>query len=415
MDRSILSNKPFLFILFTAFLSILGIGLIIPVIPFIVQQYVGTNNPNAIALFVGVITSLYAFCQFFAAPVLGALSDKFGRRPILLLCLLGSAIGYILFGIGGSIAVLLIGRVIDGLTGGDISTAMAYVADVTEPRERGKYFGIVGGTMGLGFILGPSIGGLVAHISLSAPLYLAAALTIVNMLYGFFVLPESLDKKHRIANFSLHHLNPFAQMSYILQNKFLRMLMIIGAFYYFAFAQMVGFISVFFKDILHWTPGNIGAYFFVLGIGDMITQGFLAGKLVTKFGTTKIVLAGFLITALAFSINAFLPIFPLVLFAYIYIIIYALGSGFFEPAYDGLISNAASPQEQGRVQGASQSVQSITRIIGPLLAAFLYNLNPSLPWLSCVFFSIIGAIYLWQNRVGIKNHLLDLGHTETAH
>lgn len=411
MDKSILKNHPFLFILFTAFLSVLGIGLIIPVIPFIVGKYVGENNTNQIAFFVGVITSLYAFCQFFAAPVLGALSDKFGRRPVLLFCLLGSAIGYILFGIGGSIAVLLISRVIDGITGGDISTAMAYVADVTEPRERGKYFGVVGAVAGLGFILGPSLGGIVAHISLSAPLYLAAGLTILNMLYGYFVLPESLTKNNRISDFSLHHLNPFVQISYILKNNLIRVLMIVGAFYYFAFSQMISIASVFFKDTFHWTPGNIGAYFFVLGIGDMISQGFLAGKLVEKFGTVKIVLAGFIITAIAFGINAFLPIFPVVLFAYIYIVIYALGSGFFEPAFGGLISSAASPQEQGRVQGASQSLQSITRIIGPLFAAALYSISHSLPWISCVVFSIIGAIYLVQQRGKIFKHLATL-HNE---
>src|SRR5260221_7920367 len=160
MDKSVFQNKPFLFILFTAFLSILGIGIIIPVIPFIVAKYV--KSPNEIAFQVGLLVSLYSFCQFFAAPVLGALSDKYGRRPVLLLCLLGSAIGYILFGIGGSLAILFIARAIDGITGGDISTVIAYVADVTKPQDRGKYFGIVGATIGLGFIIGPTVGGLMS-------------------------------------------------------------------------------------------------------------------------------------------------------------------------------------------------------------------------------------------------------------
>lgn len=403
--KSIFTNKPFLFILFTAFLSILGIGLIIPVIPFIVARYVGAKNTNEIALLVGLITSLYAFCQFFAAPVLGALSDKFGRRPILLLCLFGSAIGYIMFGIGGSMAIILLSRIIDGITGGDVSTAMAYVADVTKPQERGKYFGIVGAVIGLGFILGPSVGGLVAHISLSAPLFLAAALTLLNMLYGYFVLPESLTKENRNADFSVHHLNPFTQIQYILKNNTLTMLMIVGAFYYFAFAQMQSIASIFFKDTLNWTPGNIGFYFLILGTCDMITQGFLAGKLVEKFGTVKIVLSGFIVTAIAFSINALLPIFPFAFFAYVYVVIYSLGSGFFEPAFGGLISSSASPQEQGRVQGASQSVQSITRILGPLFAAFLYSINHSLSWISCVIFSLIGAVYLFGKREKILAHL----------
>jgi DHA1 family tetracycline resistance protein-like MFS transporter len=405
MDRSVFKNKPFLFILFTGFLAVLGIGLIIPVIPFIIAKYVGENNNGAIAFYVGLLTALYSLCQFFAAPVLGALSDRYGRRPILLLCLLGSAIGYILFGIGGSLTILFIGRIIDGLTGGDIATAMAYIADVTEPHERGKYFGVVGAMVGFGFILGPSVGGLVSHISLSAPLYLAAGLTLLNMLYGYFILPESLAKKHRTADFSLHHLNPFTQLRYIFENPFLKSLMLIGFFYFFAFAQLQAISSVFFKDVLGWNPGNIGLYFLVLGVGDMFTQGYLSGKLLTKFGAAKLVSAGFLLTALAYSVNAILPVFQMVFLAYVYIIIYALGSGLFEPSFGGLVSGSVGPKEQGRVQGASQSMQSITRIIGPIFAAFLYQFSPSLPWVTCVILSLIGVVMLTRKQKDIAQHL----------
>jgi len=273
VDKSIFKNKPFLFILFTGFLAVLGIGIIIPVIPFIVAQYVDPRKTNDVALFVGLLISIYSFCQFFAAPVLGALSDKYGRRPVLLLCLLGSAIGYILFGIGGSLWVLFLGRIIDGITGGDISTAMAYIADVTVPQERGKYFGMVGAMVGFGFMIGPSIGGFVSHISLSAPLYLAAFLTLVNFVYGYFVLPESLDKKHRMSDFTPHHLNPFVQITYILKHQQLKKMMLIGIFYFFAFAQLQSISSVFFKDVLTWDPGRIGeADFLSLHLGHSSHQ-----------------------------------------------------------------------------------------------------------------------------------------------
>ncbi|HVT62780.1 MAG TPA: MFS transporter, partial [Legionellaceae bacterium] len=358
---SVFSNKPFLFILFTAFLSVLGIGLIIPVIPFLLENYIDPQKIDEIALYVGLLTSIYAFFQFFAAPVLGALSDKYGRRPILLICLVGSAIGYILFGIGGSLTILFIGRIIDGLTGGDISTAMAYVADVTKPQDRGKYFGIIGATVGFGFMLGPSIGGLVSHISLAAPFYLAAILTLINAVYGFFVLPESLSKEHRMSDFSMHHLNPFAQIGYVIKNHTLKSLMITGFFYFFAFAGLGGISSVFWKDVLHWTPDTIGFFFLFLGIGDMFTQGYLTGKLLPKFGTVKLVFGGFAITAIAYSINAFIPLFPFAFLAYANILVYALGSGLFEPSFGGLVSSIAQPHEQGRVQGASQSMQSFTR------------------------------------------------------
>ena len=389
----------------------MGVGLIIPVIPFIVAKYVDPHNVNAVAWYVGLLIALYSFCQFFAAPVLGALSDRFGRRPILLLCLLGSAIGYILFGIGGSLAILFIARAIDGITGGDISTVIAYIADVTEPQERGKYFGVVGATIGFGFIVGPTVGGLVSSISLSAPVFLAAGLTILNMIYGYFILPESLDQKNRMTDFSVHHLNPFAQLQYIFKNHVLRYLMIIGSFYFFAFAQLVSIVSVFYKDTLHWSPANIGFYFLILGVGDMITQGYLTGKLLPKFGPIKLVFAGFIITSLAYFINAIIPIFAFVFLAYLYMIIYALGSGLFEPSFGSLVSGVASPQEQGRVQGASQSMQSITRILGPLAAAALYQFNHSFPWIVCIICSFIGAALLMKYKKSIATHL----HTQSAH
>jgi DHA1 family tetracycline resistance protein-like MFS transporter len=223
--------------------------------------------------------------------------------------------------------------------------------------------------------------------------------------YGYFVLPESLDKKHRMTDFSWHHLNPFIQLQYILKNSFLKSLMIVGFFYFFAFAQLQGISSVFFKDVMKWDPGHIGFYFLVLGIGDMFTQGFLAGKLMPKFGAIKLVFAGFLITSLAYAINAVLPIFPYIFLAYIYILIYALGSGLFEPAFGGLVAGSAEPQEQGRVQGASQSVQSITRIIGPIFAAFLYEIHPSVSWISCVIFSLIGFFLLFHHKDEISKHM----------
>ena len=383
----------------------MGIGVIIPVIPFIVGKYVDPNKTNEIALYVGLLVSLYSFCQFFAAPVLGAISDKYGRRPILLFCLLGSAIGYILFGIGGSLTILFIARAIDGITGGDISTVIAYVADVTQPQDRGKYFGIVGATIGLGFMIGPTLGGFVASISLSAPVFLAAGLTILNMIYGFFVLPESLDQKHRMTDFSARHLNPFNQLGYILKNKSLQSLIIIGSFYFLAFSQLVSIVSVFYKDVLHWTPENLGLYFFILGIGDMFTQGYLTGKLLPKFGPLKLVLTGFIVIIVAFAINALISFIPISLFTVPFILVWALGSGLFEPSFGGLLSGVANPTEQGRVQGANQSMQSLNRIVGPLIAAFLYQFNHALPWISCILASIVGAMLLLKYKNIINPHL----------
>lgn len=403
--KSLLANKSFLFIAFTAFLSVVGIGIVIPVLPFIVQRYMPGASNGAIALNIGLLLSIYSVCQFFAAPPLGALSDKYGRRPVLLLCLCGSAIGYLLFGIGGSLMILFIGRIIDGLTGGDISTIFAYIADVTKPQDRGKMFGVLGAIVGIGFMLGPSIGGFVSLINLSAPFYLAAGITFLNMLFGYFVLPESLKKEHRMSDFSLHHLNPFATLLSVLSNTTVRTILFIGFFYFLPFSQLQGIGSVYSKDVLHWSPANIGIFFLVVGAIDIVTQGLLAGKLMQKFGELKLVIAGLVVTGIAYGCNALLVMFPSTAFAYVAIVIYAFGSGLIEPSLGALISRAASPQEQGRVQGANQSLQSITRIVGPLLAAYLYGFMPNLPYITCVFLSMIAVFYVVSQRKTILSHI----------
>jgi DHA1 family tetracycline resistance protein-like MFS transporter len=403
--KDIFSNKAFLFITFSAFLAVIGIGIIIPVIPFIVQQYLPGADAKTIAFNVGLLTSIYSFCQFFAAPGLGALSDKYGRRPILLLCLIGSAIGYILFGIGGSLAVLFLGRIIDGLTGGDISTMFAYIADVTKPEERGKLFGFIGATVGVGFMIGPSIGGLLAHISLSAPFYLAAVITLINAVFGYFVLPESLKKEHRMIDFSLHHLNPFSQLQSVLSNVTIRTLLFLSFFYFLPFAQLQGIGGVFSKDVLHWNPANIGFMFLVVGIVDIFTQGVFSHKLMSRFGEMKLMVGGLALTGIAYALNASNTVFHSSPFAYFNVIIFAFGGGLIEPALGSLISRAADPREQGRVQGANQSLQSITRIVGPLLAAFLYSIGASVPYIVCALLSVVALFYLQSKYQFIAGHI----------
>ena len=409
-EESVFANKAFLFIIVTIFLSVMGIGIVMPVIPFLVQSYVPASQ---LSWYVGALVSLYAVCQFFAGPVLGAASDSLGRRPILLLCQLGSAIGYVIFGLAGSLWLLFLGRAIDGITGGDFSTAAAYVADVTEPKSRAKYFGVIGATAGLGFILGPSLGGLLSLISLKAPFYVAAGITLLTMVYGYFFLPESLKQENRSGDFSWTHLNPLTPLSHVFDNPRLRTILTLGLFYYLAFSIMSSISSIFFKDTLHWTAANIGLYLLVVGVGDMITQGYLAGKLASKFGARRLVLAGFLVTGTAFVLNALLPAFPFLAIACIYIVVYAFGSGLFEPAYGGMISEIALPNEQGRVQGASQSVQALTRIVGPLLAAFLYQIGYSWPWILCVGLSLAGALILLKQKEGSHGH--NFTDSEAAH
>src|SRR5262249_51876350 len=193
-------------ILVMVFLSIAGYGIIIPVAPFLVARYL--SDPTRSGITVGLLTTLYAICQFLAAPALGAISDRFGRRPLLLLCLLGSASGFLLLGIGGALWILFLGRIIDGLTGANSSVIMAYVADITPPQQRGKYFGLIGALEGLGLVLGPTLGGLLAKFGIQVPFYVAAAVAFASFVLGLLLMPESLPKAKRASSINISALNP---------------------------------------------------------------------------------------------------------------------------------------------------------------------------------------------------------------
>lgn len=217
-------KKALLFGLMFVFLCGIGFGIITPVVPFLVQPY--TSNPGDQAIVVTLLTSVYAVCVFFAAPGLGALSDKYGRRPVLLVCLLGSTIGYLVFGIGGALWVLFAGRIIDGITGGTISTIFAYFADIIPPKQRTKYFGWVSAVVGVGTVIGPTLGGLLAKFDYSAPMYFGAIITLLNVVYGLFFMPESLDKNNRLERITFVRLNPFTQLAKVLSMKDLKRLLV---------------------------------------------------------------------------------------------------------------------------------------------------------------------------------------------
>jgi DHA1 family tetracycline resistance protein-like MFS transporter len=247
---------------------------------------------------------------------------------------------------------------------------------------------------------------------LSAPFYVAAVVTLVNAAFGYFVLPESLKEKHRMADFSIHHLNPFTQLFSVLSNVTVRTLLFLGFFYFLPFAQLQGIGSVFSKDVLHWDPTNIGLMFLVVGLVDILTQGVFSHKLMSRFGELKLTVGGLAITGVAYALNASNAWFQSTPFAYFAVIVFAFGGGLIEPALGSLISRAASPREQGRVQGANQSLQSITRIVGPLLAAFLYSIGASVPYIVCALLSIVALFYVKTKYQFITEHIHARDYTE---
>jgi DHA1 family tetracycline resistance protein-like MFS transporter len=384
------------------FLNFLGFSIIIPILPFLIQRFI--PNPKDLAIYVGIVASVYAFCQFLAAPALGSLSDLWGRRPILLVSLFGSVIGYLFLALGGTFWLILLGRIIDGLTGGNISTVYAYLADITDPKERSKYYGMIGAAGGFGFMIGPAVGGVLGAIHLTLPLFLAAGITLVNMIWGYFVLPESLKKEHRLAKFEVSHLNPFGHLFDLFSIEILSKLFITSFIFFFAFNAIYGVTSVYTKDIFLWTPVGIGILLFVSGLIDIISQGFLIRKLIPKLGETKLSIIGLILIIIGVVIAAFTSFFTSTVIFYVGFIIMNFGDGLLEPSISGIIANAVGPREQGKVQGGYQSIQSVSRVLGPLFAAGVYGIFRGLPFISAAVLFVISLLVFFSAIPSIKNH-----------
>jgi DHA1 family tetracycline resistance protein-like MFS transporter len=386
--RSKKKANPFPVLLLATFIDLFGIGILHPVLPFSVAKYSHAH----IASYVGIITALFAFCEFIAAPALGLLSDQYGRRPVLLLSIAGSALGYLLLGSGKTLWLLFLGRIIDGLTAGNISTIFACVADSTPPEQRAKRYGMLGGAIGLGFIIGPAIGGFAARWGLSAPMYLAAGLCLLNFGWAYFALPETVPAHPTPAPFRWQDANPLTTFKGLRSNPRLRSLLFASMFHFIAFAQLQGNITVYLKDLLSWNAGQMGVLFLMVGIADLVTQGFLVGKLHPFLNEQKLSVTGLGIVAATYLVFASLTRFHLAGEVYIAYLIYAFGKGLFEPSMNSLLSKTANANEQGKVQGTYQSLQSLTRVIGPVTAAFLYDLHKGLPYLVCAVLTLISAI-----------------------
>ncbi|MBY0754034.1 MFS transporter [Clostridium sardiniense] len=359
-----------IFGLISMFLCGIGFSIITPVVPFLVQPY--TSNPGEQAIVVTLLTSVYAVCVFFVAPGLGALSDKYGRRPLLLLCLFGSAIGYLVFGIGGSLWVLFAGRIIEGITGGSISTIFAYFADIIPREQRTKYFGWVSAVVGVGTVIGPTIGGLLAKFGYSVPMYFGAIITLLNVVYGVFYMPESLKKNNRLKEITFVRLNPFTQLADILSMKSLKRLLVSAFLLWIPNGSLQAVFSQFTIDTFNWSPAIIGLMFSIMGFQDIISQGFIMPKLVIKLSDKQIAILGMASEIIGYSLIAasalfsFYPLFIAGMF------IFGFGDSIFGPSFNGMLSKSVDSSEQGRIQGGSQSIQALARMIGPIIGGQIY-------------------------------------------
>lgn len=354
------------FIFVTLFLDILGIGLIIPILPRLIEQLQGGNLSAASHTF-GLLAALYSLMQFVCAPVLGSLSDRFGRRPVILSSLFGSGLDYLLLAMAPSLGWFYLGRLVAGITGANITAASAYIADVTPPEKRAAGFGIIGAAFGLGFITGPALGGLLGNIGLRVPFFVAAGVTLVNWLYGLVVLPESLKPEHRGA-FTWHRANPVGAL--LALRSYPVVLGLTGTFFLLNLAQcFVHSTWVLYTGYrYHWTSAQVGLSLALVGLMAAIVQGVLVRRLLPMLGERRAIIIGLTMSALN------LAGYGLATRGWMIYVILAVGSvGFISgPALQGLISRSVRPNEQGAISGALTSLASVAGIVGPVIGTALF-------------------------------------------
>ena len=358
-------------LLVIALLNTMGITIIVPIVPFLTLQYLA--HPNNLAVIVGWLTAAYGICQLIAAPGLGVLSDRFGRRPILFICLLGSVFGYLILGLGGALWLLFLGRIIDGLTGGNISVLFGYIADITEAQDRGKYFGMLGAAASVGTLIGPALGGLLATINVRAPFLAAAGLLLLTLIWGYFFLPESLNKEHRITSISVSELNPLKQLASALRWANLRWLLLAWFLYAFPVGMLQTTITVLMKDNFGFNATQASLVITMLGAVDILVQGVLVGRLLAMLGNIKLGLIAFALVGISYLMLGSIAFLATPILLLVGIVLFAGSGSLVENALRGLISGMVGRHEQGRVSGAMLSLQSLGWIVGPLLGGFIYT------------------------------------------
>lgn len=384
------------FIFITLLIDVTGFGLIIPVMPQLIEHLLGVTDNSLASKYGGWLTFAYAFMQFLCAPLLGNLSDKYGRRPVLLFSLFGFGIDYLFLSFAPSIGWLFVGRLIAGVTGASFTTASAYIADISTPENRAKNFGLIGAAFGLGFILGPLIGGLLGELGARVPFMVAAGLALSNWLYGYFVLPESLDAAHR-RPFEWRRANPVGSLMQL--KKYPAVGGLIGSLVlvYLAAHAVQSNWNFFNIEKFKWSPKMIGISLGVVGLLVGAVQGGLVRIVNPKIGNEKSVYIGLGLYALGLLLFAFASQSWMM---FVFLIPYCLG-GIAGPALQSIISGHVPPNEQGELQGALTSLMSATSIIGPPLMTnlFAYFTKSTAP----VYFPgaafLLGAIFMMASAL----------------
>ena len=378
-------TRPLVVIFLTIFVNLVGFGIIIPLLPFYAETF------GASPLVVGLLFAVFSLCQLVAAPILGDLSDRYGRRPILIVSLIGTVISFVMLALAQSITMLFVARIVDGLSGGNIATARAYVADVTEPKDRARAYGLIGAAFGLGFILGPAISAVLAPVSYTAPIWAAAAITLVATAMAWFWLPETVHRAHAGTGM------PFRNIAAMMVRPALRRVLLMDFAYWFAFAMFQTTFALFVAARFGFDAPRTALYFAAFAMLGAFVQGVMIRSIVQRLGDKGTFMLG-LVCAASGLVAATLT-HSVGLFA-VSLVPLALGIGFGHPTISSLISRAGRADEQGRVQGAASAVESLGRTIGPVWgSASFQRFGEAMPYISAAGFLIMTLLLSVGHRV----------------
>jgi MFS transporter, DHA1 family, tetracycline resistance protein len=363
-----MKRSPLLIIFVTVFIDLIGFGIVIPVLPYYAEGTKFGATPSQ----VGLLFASYSVMQLIFAPVLGRLSDKYGRRPILLISLLGTSVGFLILGFATTLWMLFVGRIIDGISGGNISTAQAYIADITTKENRAKGMGLIGAAFGLGFVFGPAIGGILSRWGINVPFLFAGGLAFLNAILLYFALPETVTPDHP-ARTSAAAGRGWQQLIGALRNPQLGFVLTIYFLSIVAFSIMTATFSLFMMFRLGYDAFHNGWVFAFVGIISAIIQGGLIGKLVKRFGEPLLVIIGGLLFSASLLAIPFVTAATGLLAILTLGAATAIGQALSAPSLSSLASKSAGAGEQGGVLGVMQSVASLARAVGPSLAAALIH------------------------------------------
>ena len=377
------SHASQLILFLTVFIDLLGFGIVIPFLPMFAQK-MGVGAAG-----VGLVLSIYSLMQLIVAPILGRVSDRIGRRPVIMLGLLGSSIGYVIYGFAGSFAWLLISRAVHGACAGTVSTAQAYIADTTTVQNRARGMGLIGAAFGLGFVLGPALGGILGHASLRTPVFFAAALTFGNLIFAAMRLPESHPPEPG-ARLEFSHLSaPILELPRQLAQHNLARMFLIAFLMTFAFAALEATFAMMVPHVYGYGAAGVGGLFAFAGLVQALAQGYLVGKIVEHTGEARLLKIG-----LVLMVAGLAPLGSMTERGALFAMLAALsiGYGFASPSIASLISRSTAHGLQGEVLGVSQSAQSLARILGPIAGGIIYELaGPAAPYLAG---AVIAAVAL---------------------